>query len=85
MAAPVEAKEERLDLIASDLKKIVKLLSALLTKDMSQKAQIQTLSSIAFTPKEIAELIGTTPNTVSVTLSALRRQKTGKAAGRIGE
>ena len=56
------------------LRKVVRLLVFLVTKDLTQRDQIARLSSVGFQPKEIAELIGTTPNTVSVTLSALRKQ-----------
>lgn len=59
------------------LKGIVRLLTILVTKDMTRREQIQLLSSVGYAPKDIAELIGTTPNTVSVTLSALRRTRQG--------
>lgn len=62
------------------LKRVVRLLAVLVTRDMPQREQIQLLSSTGFAPKEIAEMIGTTPNTVSVTLSALRKGKDAKRA-----
>ena len=64
--------------VISHLGKVVRLLTILVTKDMTQREQIQLLSSVGFGPKEIADLIGTTPNTVSVTLSAIRKGTTKK-------
>jgi len=59
--------------VLARLDRVVRLLTILVTKDMTQREQVQLLSSIGLGPKEIATLIGTTPNTVSVTLSAIRR------------
>jgi DNA-binding CsgD family transcriptional regulator len=68
---------------AEQLGRIVRLLTILVTRDMSQRDQIVLLASARFQPKEIAELIGTTPNTVSVTLSTIRRESAkGKARPR---
>lgn len=60
--------------VISELKRITRLLTVLATKEMTQREQIQLLDSVGMAPREIAELIGTTANTVSVTLSALRRE-----------
>ncbi len=43
--------------------------------DKSQKEKIQLLASVGMQPKAIAELLGTTANTVNVTLSGLRKKK----------
>ena len=64
-----------------ELKKITRLLTVLVTKDMTQREQIVLLHSLDLAPREIAELIGTTANTVSVTLSTLRREARKKKAG----
>ena len=40
---------------------------------VGKREQIELLSKSGFQPKEIAELIGTTPNTVRVGLAALRK------------
>jgi DNA-binding NarL/FixJ family response regulator len=69
--------------IAQQLGRIVRLLTILVTRDMTQKDQIVLLASAGFQPKEIADLIGTTPNTVSVTLSTIRRES-AKGKGRSG-
>jgi len=69
--------------VVVQLRRIARLLTLLLTKDMTQKGKIELLSSAGLQPKEIAELIGTTPNTVSVTLSTIRRESAkGKARPR---
>jgi DNA-binding CsgD family transcriptional regulator len=59
--------------VVSELRKITRMLAWIGTKDLSQKDKIVTLSGLGLQPKEVADLIGTTPNTVSVTLSNLRR------------
>jgi DNA-binding CsgD family transcriptional regulator len=45
-------------------------------KGLSQTEQIATLSRSGFSPKEIAEVLGTTANTVRVALVGIR--KTGR-------
>lgn len=44
--------------------------------DMSLKDRALRLQKAGLSPKEIAALCGTTPNTVSVALSAAKRNKT---------
>lgn len=72
--------------LLKELQQIKKLLIILCIKGLEQKEQIRTLSSTGFQPKEIAELIGTTSNTVSVTLNMIKkerkidRQKTKKSS-----
>jgi len=41
----------------------------------NQREQIEALSRAGLGPKEISDLLGTSPNTVSVTLSQLKRAK----------
>jgi len=67
--------------ILEELKKITKLLSLLNIKDSTnQREQIAKLNSSGFQPKEIAEMLNTTPGTVSTALTNLRKnQKTRKA------
>lgn len=73
-----DSKEEE---ILQELRHITKLLALTVTKGQLQKDQIVALSCIGFQPKEIADLLGTTANTVSVTLSDIRK----KARGRKGK
>ncbi|HUF54654.1 MAG TPA: hypothetical protein VMR52_12900 [Dehalococcoidia bacterium] len=60
------------------LDKLIRLVSILVTRDMSQKDQITMLSKAGFQPKDIADLISTTPHTVSVTLSELKKRNAAK-------
>ena len=60
--------------ILAELKKIGRVLTLMATRDLPQTEKIKLLSDVGLQPKEIAELIGTTPNTVSVRLSSMRRQ-----------
>jgi DNA-binding CsgD family transcriptional regulator len=73
---------QQFDDIASELRKIGRLLTLLATKDLSQKDKIALLSTAGLQPKEIADLIGTTPNTVSVTLVQIRKEQAGRRGGR---
>jgi DNA-directed RNA polymerase specialized sigma24 family protein len=60
--------------IVKELQQIKKLLVSLCIKDLPQKEQIKNLSSVGFQPKEIADLVGTTPNTVNVSLNRLKKE-----------
>ena len=62
------------DKIIEELKDIKKLLALSLTKDQSKVEQIEFLSNVGFEPKEIAEIINTTANTVRVSLSRIRKK-----------
>jgi DNA-directed RNA polymerase specialized sigma24 family protein len=55
----------------SDLQ--TRLIAIGLVNGRPQKEQIRLLSIAGMGPKEIADLIGTTPNTVNVALSSLRK------------
>lgn len=63
---------------------IIKLMVIGITEGKSQTEQIRLLSLAGFQPKEIAETLGTTSNSVSVALSHLRK-KTRKKSARRGE
>jgi len=52
---------------------IIKILALTLPKELTQADKIVLLSDAGFQPKEIAGILGTTPNTVSVTLSKMKR------------
>jgi len=68
MAQDMRALEEKMDTL-------IKLVACGLIADKSQREQIEMLSRIGLSPKEIAGLIGTTSNTVSVILTGLRKTK----------
>ncbi len=53
---------------------IIKILALTLPKDLTQSDKIVLLSDAGFQPKEIANILGTTANTVSVTLSKVKRE-----------
>lgn len=74
---------EQLDDVLCELRKILRLMTLSITKGLSQREQIAMLSAVGFQPREIAELIGTTPNTVSVTLAHMRKQQAGRRAGSV--
>jgi len=54
---------------------LVKLTTLNIIKDKNYKEQVKLLSSVGLKPKEIADLLGTTPNSVRVTLSRVRKGK----------
>ncbi len=60
--------------VLGELKSIKRLLSIVVAKGMTQREQVAALSRVGFGPKEIADLLGTTSNTVNVTLAKLRKQ-----------
>ncbi len=68
------------DEIIKELRRITKLLILIATKDQSRKDQIISLAGLDFQPKEIAELIGTTANTVRVTLARIKKINRGETA-----
>lgn len=50
------------------LKEIIMLLAVQVKRGVPQTSLIKELSNVGFKPKRIAEIIGTTPNTVRVAL-----------------
>jgi hypothetical protein len=59
--------------IAQRLDIIVHLLTAIVTKDMSRKDAVLTLTAAGLTPKDIAGVLGLTGNQVSVVLYDSKR------------
>lgn len=55
--------------------KLVNLLALLLVQERKQPEQISLLNRAGFGRSEIAALLGTTPNTVSVQLSVQKRER----------
>jgi hypothetical protein len=65
--------------------RLLKVLGLILVQERQQSDQIALLGRAGFRPGEIAAMLGTTPNTVSVELSnrrRARRSKKGKKPGR---
>jgi len=62
--------------VLQELRRISRLLTVVATKEVATKRErISILADAGFEPKEIADLVGTTPNTVSVTLHSLRKRQ----------
>ena len=60
--------------IAVKLDTLIRLVAVGVCGDRPQVEKIAMLSGAGLQPKAIAEILGTTPNTVSVSLSNLRKQ-----------
>lgn len=60
------------------LKEMVMLLTILVRRESMQSSLIRDLNEVGFKPKRIAELLGTTPNTVSVALHQIKKNKKSK-------
>lgn len=61
--------------VANKLDTLVRLIAIGLCEGKTQKDQIALLASAGLQPKAIAEILGTTSNTVRVSLSNLRKGK----------
>ena len=74
------------DSTTAELKKIARLLAMSVVEGKSRTEQILALTEAGFSPKDIAELLHTTPNTVSVAIyqnqrrSGTKGRKRGKKA-----
>jgi DNA-directed RNA polymerase specialized sigma24 family protein len=69
------------DSVLTKLDNLLRVLTVSVTKGMKQAEQIALLDRAGFPPKEIANLIGTTGNTVNVALSNLRKGQEKKGKG----
>ena len=63
------------DTLSHKLDVIIKLMLLKMGEGKSQSEQIWLMSQASMQPKDIAELLGTTPNTVRVALSKLRKRE----------
>ena len=61
------------ELILEKLDQILRILAAAATAGMKQREQIALLNRAGLQPKNIAGLLGTSSNTVSVALAGLRK------------
>lgn len=59
-------------------KETVMLLAILVRRGTLQSTSIQEMGSVGFSPKRIAELLDTSPNTVNVALHHARKTKNKK-------
>jgi hypothetical protein len=70
------ANDEILQRIESKLDQMLRLMALEATTDLKQARAIQLLADAGFERKLISVLLGTTPNTVSVTLSKSKIART---------
>lgn len=61
--------------IEAKLDQLLRLLALQASKELKQNQAIELLNGAGFERKIIAELLGTTPNTVSVTLSTSKAKR----------
>lgn len=61
--------------ILHELRMIKRVLAYDMVANDKQASQISKLNSVGFQPKEIADILGTTANTVNVTLNRLKKAK----------
>jgi len=68
--------DPQLSEISKKLDTLIRLSALNLVRDTkTQKAQIALLSDAGFRPKQIAGIIGTSENTVNVTLHSIRKER----------
>jgi len=72
MPLPPPNRDQVLERIEAKLDQMLRLAALQMTQGMKQTYAIQMLSAAGFDRRLIAELLNTTPNTVSVTLSTSR-------------
>ena len=76
---------EQADRIEHKLGVIARLLAALVTRDLKQRDQIALLDRVGLPPREIAGLLGTSPNTVRVALVQIRKDSRKKFVKRTAD
>lgn len=72
------ADENRIMIDKVDI--LIKLTAANVIQNKDFKEQVRLLSSVGLQPKEIADILGKTPNNVRVTLNMIRKEKNKKKA-----
>ena len=65
-------------LYAQELREVAQLLAILVKRGTLQSTVIQEMGSVGMSPKRIAELLGTSSNTVNVALHHARKGKKKK-------
>ncbi len=74
MTRMVQDNTEQATRIERKLDIIARLLAAVVTRDLNQRSQIAVLSQAGLQPREIAEWVGTSANTVRVELVGIRKE-----------
>ena len=72
---PADSEVEVLKSIEGKLDQLLRLAALQLASNMKQVQAIQTLSAAGFERRVIADLLGTTPGTVSVTLAKAKAKQ----------
>ncbi|MFA5388314.1 MAG: hypothetical protein WC312_00985 [Candidatus Omnitrophota bacterium] len=67
-------EEKSLSDLSKKVDMVIKLMIAGLTADKQLTDQVKILALAGIKPKDIADILGTTPNTVSVLLSRNKRK-----------
>lgn len=62
--------------VLEGLERIAKLLGILVAEGKTQREAVLRLADVGFEPREIADLLGTTANTVRVTIHQARKSAT---------
>jgi len=65
------------ELTLAKIDQILRILAVIATKGLKQREQIAVLNQAGLAPKDIADLLGTSSNTVRVELVGLRKAKRG--------
>ena len=66
--------DRELEVLTERVDRLIKLVATGLVADKTQRDQIWLLSKAGLPPREIAEIIGTSANTVRVELTAIRKR-----------
>jgi DNA-binding NarL/FixJ family response regulator len=64
--------------LLSEVKRMSKLLALNLIKDTSWEEKLILLSKAGYTPKEMADIIGTTNHTISTELHKIKKKRSKK-------
>jgi DNA-directed RNA polymerase specialized sigma24 family protein len=65
-------------LIATKLDQLLRIVALMATRDLKQRDRIAILNQAGLQPKDIANLLGTSSNTVRVELVALRKSRSAR-------
>lgn len=69
---------DQYEAISQKIDMLVRLLALSIVADKKQNEKIMMLSDAGFQPKDIADICGTTANTVRVALSTMRKKTKSK-------
>ena len=72
--------EKQFQILSGKMNTIIKLLALNTVKEKEMKKQVELLSSCGFQPKDIADMLGKTPNHIRVILHGLRKERREREA-----